>query len=387
MTNRKSRLGNLFRFLSPGPPSPATQNEARSFQYESQTQLAQEYEEEQARQIPPVPSFTFIPAEQSRPSQSSRPQQSPAHPPQQAYNHRGRYYAQEPYTTQQTYSSSGTNSSYPPYVPSTNGHICRYCVAADRFPVRPTRCPFEGIPIGFPQSQQHPPIVTTSSTLQARNHLFERLEFVEVPTDTDNGGDGARDMRQREQEIREWTGESTMDDPAEYISDRRRRIIEAWMDVCIEEGCSGWDDLGELGVWGRGRWGDDGYFDEPDDESEGDAWRMLDSVNKDVINNELPNYEAESSLNRVERNISTETLVADTLAELQAGHDPKYKQGSISPGENADKRITDFSHEEHDETWTMSKIPGAPTPFNSPRLRISKGPTINMEEALKHLEI
>lgn len=72
------------------------------------------------------------------------------------------------------------------------------------------------------------------------------------------------------------------DDPGEYISDRRLKIIEAWMDECIEDRCPGWEDGGELDIWGRGWWGDayDADCEEGDEESwEGeDAWRRLDDI-------------------------------------------------------------------------------------------------------------
>lgn len=50
------------------------------------------------------------------------------------------------------------------------------------------------------------------------------------------------------------------------------------MDECIDERFLGWEDAGELDIWGRARWGDNGYYDNLDEESEGDAWRMLDNV-------------------------------------------------------------------------------------------------------------
>lgn len=68
--------------------------------------------------------------------------------------------------------------------------------------------------------------MTASSTLQTRNNHFDGLEFVEEQADIENRGNEERHVRQREQDRREWTGESTTEEPAEFISDRRSRIIE-----------------------------------------------------------------------------------------------------------------------------------------------------------------
>ncbi|KAH9211608.1 hypothetical protein DL95DRAFT_464698 [Leptodontidium sp. 2 PMI_412] len=106
-----------------------------------------------------------------------------------------------------------------------------------------------------------------------------------------------------------------------------------------------------------------------------------------VINNQLPSYEAESSLASIQTNRSTETLVADIPAELHDGNDPEDKPAPESPATGYETRITYCSHEEHDEVWAMSNIPGAPTPFNSPQIKASKVTTLNMEEVLDHLKI
>lgn len=107
----------------------------------------------------------------------------------------------------------------------------------------------------------------------------------------------------------------------------------------------------------------------------------------DVINNQLPSYEAESSLASIQTNRSTETLVADIPAELHDGNDPEDKPAPESPATGYETRITYCSHEEHDEVWAMSNIPGAPTPFNSPQIKASKVTTLNMEEVLDRLKI
>ncbi|PVH70773.1 hypothetical protein DL98DRAFT_540590 [Cadophora sp. DSE1049] len=253
-----------------------------------------EYEEQEAMAPQPEPSSTLVP---------SRPPAILPISPQQVYHEQRSYYQQEQfpsqqtypplqqnpieqtypyqpqYVPQQTYRPHPTNPVYPPSVPTATGHVCQLCVATDRFPIRPTRCPFKGEHIGLPHSQQHPPVVTTSSMHQTQvthHSRFERVEFVEVQAE-----DGDDDMTQREFNGEDWTRDTSREEHVEYISDRRRGNIEEWMDRCIDERCPGWESVREFDIWARARLQvgrGAGDIDEIDGETEGDAWRMLDEV-------------------------------------------------------------------------------------------------------------
>ncbi|KAH7400140.1 hypothetical protein BKA64DRAFT_707825 [Cadophora sp. MPI-SDFR-AT-0126] len=279
MTSKKSRFGSFFRFLSPGPssrpPSPGIRYQGLDG-YESQSRPPRGYDEQGAMVRQPETTWNLIPA---------RP---PAHFPiasQQVRYEHGLHQTPEPYHPQQHYAPRQTyrplpaNPVYSPSVPTTTCHVCRLCVATDRFPIRPTRCPLTGEYIGSMHSQQHPPVVTTSFMHQAqvtRRSHFERVDFEELQKEKRND-----EMMECEFNGGDRTRDTSREDHVDYLNNRKKRITEEWMDRCIDERCPGWESVREPAVLGQTRWQDSRKaegIDEGGEETKGDAWRMLDEV-------------------------------------------------------------------------------------------------------------
>ena len=104
---------------------------------------------------------------------------------------------------------------------------------------------------------------------------------MEVKAEDD--GDGDDEMTERAFNGGDWTRDTSGEEYVEYISDRRRLIIDEWMDRCIDEMCPGWQSLRELDIWARTRRpAHNGVEDinDADYEREEDAWRMLDEVSR-----------------------------------------------------------------------------------------------------------
>ncbi|KAK0102585.1 hypothetical protein ONS95_006196 [Cadophora gregata] len=294
MASKKTRFGNFFRFLSPGSPSRPPSPPIRYPDFdgnESQSQLTRDYEGQEATAHLPSPqiSSALVPArptallpistspmyrEQGYQEKSYSAQQT--YPLQQQCHAERRHRAQQSYASQQTYRHHPTNPAYSTSVPTAYGHVCQLCVATERFAIRPTRCPFTGEQIGLPNPQQGPRFATKSSMYRSQRSHFEPVEFVDV-----QAGEGDDEITEHEFNGEDWTRHTSREEHVEYIGDRRRRMIEDWMDRYIYERCPGWGDQAHLDVWRRSRWQEGrGYegMSETDEASEADAWRMLDEV-------------------------------------------------------------------------------------------------------------
>tara|TARA_R110002060_G_scaffold18900_2_gene25877 strand:- start:1879 stop:2205 length:327 start_codon:yes stop_codon:yes gene_type:complete len=105
------------------------------------------------------------------------------------------------------------------------------------------------------------------------------VDFVKVQAEEE--GDGDDEMMERAFNRGDWTRDTSREEHVEYFSDRRRGIIEEWMERCIDEGCPGWQSVRELEIWARTGWGDSQRAEASDevlDEPKEHAWRMLDEV-------------------------------------------------------------------------------------------------------------
>ncbi|KAG4419975.1 hypothetical protein IFR04_006915 [Cadophora malorum] len=112
------------------------------------------------------------------------------------------------------------------------------------------------------------------------------------------------------------------------------------------------------------------------------AVKLKTTVEKeDLIDNAIPSYGCESSSTHGETNTSSETLVGDTVPDV---HVESKSEDESKP--NASRKC-DEATESYDKVCTMSKIPGAPTPFNSPTFGTSKTSETNMEDVIDNLNI
>lgn len=112
------------------------------------------------------------------------------------------------------------------------------------------------------------------------------------------------------------------------------------------------------------------------------AVKLKTTVEKeDLIDNAIPSYGCESSSTHGETNTSSETLVGDTVPDV---HVESKSEDESKP--NASRKC-DEATESYDKVCTMSKIRGAPTPFNSPTFGTSKTSETNMEDVINNLNI
>ncbi len=147
-----------------------------------------------------------------------------------------------------TYSPHSFFGSQPSLEVPPTQHICAVCDSTDRFPIRPSHCPFTGIAIfTSPIQPNHNSSTIISTTHQVRQNLYGQMLLVgDQPQFRAREGDS---LIETEGLTEAWE-DGSVDADAEYgyyyMSRKSKKRIENWLEWCMTADCRGYEKAGEV---------------------------------------------------------------------------------------------------------------------------------------------